>query len=447
MGEPVTIVGLHAQNFKRLVAADISAGDAPLVTVGGQNEAGKSSVLDAVAVVLGGAALAPKVPIRRGQKTAVISADLGDLKITRKFRLVVAGEDGEDGERLVSTLEITNADGSAKFASPQAMLDRLLGGAPFHDPLAFAQMRPADRREAVRRVVGLDFSVQDARRRKLLDDRLVLKRRLESAERSIEGVAPYADVPEVEVDPADLLRKIERAEDTHRAAAKARHMYGIECGNLDLLHKHIAAADDRVEKMRQALKLAEDEAAALRAQVPALARAADEELENLKLANDARVDAAPLKQQMAEVAATNKKIKHNDDLRQAEKTIDQLRLELATVDEAVAVIDAEKRAALEGAEFPVEGMSFSDDDVLLGGLPFDQASTSQKLRAGVAMALARAGELRVLLVKAGNDLDQKNLALLGEYARERGAQVWVERVADDPRSVTVFVEDGRVVQP
>jgi hypothetical protein len=378
------------------------------------------------------------VPIRKGQKSAEVSANLSDgLHVTRKFRL-------DDEGRVTSTLEIANADGSATFKSPQAMLDRLLGGAAFYDPLAFSLMRPGDRREAVRKIVGLDFSVEDARRRRLLDDKLAVQRRLESAELAIEGVKPYDDAPAEEIDPAEVLREIEAAEETHKRAELATRSHESAERTLAARLELVQQADLGVEEARRVLAKQEARAAELRSGVPALSHVVDLAAEALKTANDARVDPAPLKAKMADVVATNKKIAFNQHLVRTEAAIDAARLELAATAEAIAVVDQGKRAALEAAAFPVPGMSFSDDDVLLDGLPFDQASTAQKLRASVAMALSRAGALRVLLVKAGNDLDAKNLALLADLAREHRAQVWVERVADDPSTVTVFVEDGSV---
>ena len=48
------IVQLHAENYKRLRTVEISP-DGNIVTIGGRNGAGKSSILDAIYVALGGA--------------------------------------------------------------------------------------------------------------------------------------------------------------------------------------------------------------------------------------------------------------------------------------------------------------------------------------------------------------------------------------------------------
>ena len=65
------IVKLSSENIKKLVAVEITpTGD--VVKIEGRNDAGKSSVLDSIAMALGGAALIPGVPVRQGQKAGKI---------------------------------------------------------------------------------------------------------------------------------------------------------------------------------------------------------------------------------------------------------------------------------------------------------------------------------------------------------------------------------------
>lgn len=437
---PVTIVGLRAENFKKITLVEVVATDS-IVTVGGLNEAGKSSVLDAVATVLGGADLAPKVPIRKGQSKSTVVATLTDgLKITRTFRRLPASEDLP--ERVTSTLEIANADGSATFKSPQAMLDKLLGGGAFHDPLAFSVLRPADRREAVRRIVGLDFSVLDGRRAKLLQDRLLATKELRGLEVQLDTLAKHEDAPAEEIDPDAVMVEIEAAEKTVRAADDALTAHDRALQAVTAQEQAIMARKDTVADLRRRLQYAEDAVNAASADLATHQHVVKTREKAVAAARAAVVDPAPVRARMSEIKSTNAKVQHNRRVDEAVALQALLVQKLEEVGAAVATIDQEKRAALEAAPFPVEGMSFSEDDVLLDGLPFAQASTARRLRVSVAMALARAGQLRVLLVKAGNDLDAKNLGLLAEVAREHGAQVWVERVTDDPASVSVFIEDG-----
>lgn len=96
------IINLHAENFKRLTAVDITPkGD--LVVLTGANEQGKSSVLDAIMAALCGGRGMKDIPepIRRGESWAEVSLDLGDVRVKRIW---------EHGGK--NRIEVTNADGA-----------------------------------------------------------------------------------------------------------------------------------------------------------------------------------------------------------------------------------------------------------------------------------------------------------------------------------------------
>ena len=108
------IVKLQAENIKRLRAVEITP-DGNIVRITGRNGQGKSSVLDAIAYALGGQSLVPSKPIREGEKKAraIVTLDNG-LTVERRFT--------EKG----TVLEVKREDG-AKYGSPQAMIDQMLG--------------------------------------------------------------------------------------------------------------------------------------------------------------------------------------------------------------------------------------------------------------------------------------------------------------------------------
>ncbi|GAG42212.1 unnamed protein product, partial [marine sediment metagenome] len=79
----LTILGLRAENVKRLKVVEIRPdADGGLVVIAGPNAAGKTSVLDSIAMALGGKRLIGPKPIRAGQKTASVKVDLGELIVT-----------------------------------------------------------------------------------------------------------------------------------------------------------------------------------------------------------------------------------------------------------------------------------------------------------------------------------------------------------------------------
>ena len=109
----------------------------------------------------------------------------------------------------------------------------------------------------------------------------------------------------------------------------------------------------------------------------------------------------------------------------------------------ISEIDERKRAELAAAEFPVAGLGFDDDGVLLNDLPFSQASSAEKLRVSVAMGLAMNPRLRVLLIRDGSLLDEESLGIIQEMAEKSDAQIWIERVGEGAEC-QVIIEDGSI---
>ena len=92
---------------------------------------------------------------------------------------------------------------------------------------------------------------------------------------------------------------------------------------------------------------------------------------------------------------------------------------------------------------PVEGIEFGEDSVLLNGVPFEQASDAEQLRASVAIAMAANPKLRVIRIRDGSLLDDEAMQLLGTMATEADMQVWIERV-DSSGRIGFVLEDGHV---
>ena len=96
------LVEMQASNFLILKAVTIRP-DRSVFRISGQNGMGKSSVLSIVSAAIGGSKLCPKQAIRKGETEAMVSADFGALKATRRFRL---RDDGTETSDL--TVEFSN---------------------------------------------------------------------------------------------------------------------------------------------------------------------------------------------------------------------------------------------------------------------------------------------------------------------------------------------------
>lgn len=455
------IVKLVAENVKRLHAVSITP-EGALVTVGGKNGAGKSSVLDSIAYALGGEKLVPSEPIRSGEAEAKIVVDLGDLVVTRKFKREKIVEEPQQGEAAAltdqpyvswgptsSTLTVTNRDG-ARYPSPQAVLDKLLGKLTF-DPLAFARAEPKEQDAILRKLVGLDVAPIEARRRAAFDQRAMLKKTHAIKEAQLAALpfvkdAPAAEVPMDEVGremlKAEELRKV--AEDAQRAASKAE----TALGEADRSVTTVQAELTRLEKQIRELTRQQDEWTAslgkARQHVADLQKevAARHEAAATALAAVPETEGIRLKIKNTEVM--NAAVRGNQKRADAAKELAGIEGDIEIQQNAITAAEMDKKTLLFKTQFPVPGLGLGDDGVTFNGHPFEQAADNEKVRTSVAIGIALNPQLRVLLVRNGNMLDKASLAAVAAQAEASDMQLWVEMVAEDKDGVAVMMVDGEV---
>jgi len=419
------IVELTAENIKRLTAITIRA-DGKSVRLEGGNGAGKTSVLDSIAYALGGKSLIPDKPIRNGQKSGRVRVDLGELIVERRF--TASG----------STLAVMSKDG-AKYPSPQAILDKLVGDLSF-DPLAFVTMKPDEQLETLKKVVGVSFDDLEVQHSEAFEERKVINREVKQLEGELAGLPPtHAETPEEPVSVDALLTELRQAEDHNkRVEAVGRNLYDARRGmqtielEIDQVNSQIADLQRQFEALA---KRKEELRAALQAREELVAQRETEAAE-LKLQ-----DTAPILSSIQQVETVNQKVRENQRRQELAKLIQAKSEEADNITERLEAIELEKQARLATAKFPVPALSFSESGVLLNDLPFKQASAAEQLRVSVGMGMAMNPRLKVLLIRDGSLLDDDNLALLSHMAAEHGAQVWLERVASG-KEVSVVIEDG-----
>jgi hypothetical protein len=401
----VKIIRLSAENIKRLKAVEITP-DGTVQVITGKNAAGKTSVLDAIWLALGGGAASKETPrpIRDGEDHASVTLDLGDLVVTRTW------------SKGATTLTVANADG-ARYGSPQGMLDALVGRLSF-DPLAFTRLSPRDQSAALLDLVDLDVDLDDLARRRqgAYDTRTEVGRDLRALNGQIVGLGPVEEgVPDVEVSAADLAAAFQAGLEANRRAGDAR--------------QRLVNARGIVEQLEQDLVNARASAKAVQAEVAALPEPVDID------ALDAQIRAAD---------DTNRAVRRNAE---RDVAIARRRELTATHDELTATIeaiDAQKAAALAAATFPVDGLGFGEGGVTFGGVPFTQASSAEQIRVSLAMAMALNPRLRVIRILDGSLLDTESMELIAAAAAEHDFQCWIERVEDDSEAAVV-IEDGEAL--
>lgn len=396
------IITLRAENVKRLRAVEITPqGD--VVVIAGRNAQGKSSVLDAIWMALGGGPGAKETthPIREGEKKASVELDLGDIVVTRRWT------------PKGTTLEVAAGETGAKYPSPQTLLDTLIGRLSF-DPLAFANQGAKDQLATLLDVVELPFdpAALDARRRAAFDARTEVNRDVRTLEANLSAIVVPPGAPEVSVSVADLRREYDQA---------------VSVNRLRLDHdERKAAAEQRVLNAEREL----DEA-----------RVELEKLEAIDVPPEQDEDG--LRERLDNAETVNEAVRARQERDRVQEQLDVARQRSEQLTEDLVAIDQEKADGLAAANLPLEGLSFDEEGVLYNGVPFAQASSAERLRVGIAIAMAVNPTIRVIRITDGSLLDTENLALIEQMAGDNDFQVWVERV-DESGKVGVVIEDGEV---
>lgn len=439
--ENLKIIALQAENIKKLVAVEIRP-DGNLVQITGANGNGKTSILDAISWALEGQSVIQGEPIRKGQTKAWVKLDLGDMIVKRSFRK------GDDGE-TTSSISVESKDG-AKFPSPQAMIDKLIGRLAF-DPLAFARMKPRDQFDELKRLVpGVDFDAIEKANKTNFERRTLLNRTAKEKRNLQAAIAASENGPVDRIDEAALIAKLDEA---------GKHNSDIERrkANREALQKEIKRDDDILATMTvKAVEEAQRIEAEAKVRAMKVIEDCQREAEALtisvadrhnKLANAPTlpdpIDTTTIRAEIDTARAENKtriarelKISYRDEA-------DKLEAQASGLTEAMEAREKDKREKIAAAKLPVEAMGFGEGIVTLGGVPFDQASDAEQLRASIGIAMSLNPKLRVIRVRDGSLLDENSLKLLAEMADAKDYQVWIERV-DSSGKVGFVVEDGRI---
>ncbi|MFC6790625.1 hypothetical protein ACFQE0_14010 [Methylobacterium komagatae] len=193
----------------------------------------------------------------------------------------------------------------------------------------------------------------------------------------------------------------------------------------------------------------------MRERAEALDRAADEHEATANKLNERLrtaqplpepIDTAALRERIAEASRLNAAFDARDRRESIEREATDAEAKSAALTDAIAKRKDEMQAAVAKAEMPVPGLTFGADEILLGGVPFEQASSAEQLRTSVAIAMAANPKLRVIRVQDGSLLDEEAMRILAEMAAEADYQVWIERVGVSG-TVGIVIEDGAIRSP
>lgn len=443
------VTEINIMGFKRIDLARITIDNAGnVVTIGGENGNGKSSVLDALQMALGrpknasdfvrktlhdgpglaGEDLPPAMVAAPQTAVKVTVSEVEEGKSTPRFDVIRTVENGS------AKLQVIDKSFGQFIKSPADLLKTIFNETMV-DPKEFLDADPRDRRKTMMQYAGVDPSEIDAA---IKEHREELKS-LETRQTELKGIADeqphYPDAPK-ELASVDALAN-------QLAEVKAYN------ASYESLERDAARLIDQYSSLGR--RIAELEASLAKAKGEQ--SAVSKELEKSKEKRDSfkLIDASKIEAQLAGIEEANRKVRANETRERCITNWKEAEKKVGETLDAIRALERTKRDMLAKAKFPVEGLGFDDTDATFEGLPVSTWSTAQALRIATAIRLALSPEFPLVIIRDGNDIDNKTLAQIAEEAEKYNAQVIVERVANETeegwdRSCTFYMKDGALVQ-
>lgn len=435
---PQHVLGLTIENVKRMYAAELQlSGEGGLVLVTGENDNGKSSVLDSVCMALNPDFI-PEVPIRAGAEKARIVVTTEDLVITRRFT------------NKTDTLEVKSRDGKVQ-RSPAALLESLIAQIGF-DPLEFSKL--ADKQQAAQLLeicpVPLDLAQNAAETAAAYERRTEANREVKREEAYLSGLPqPEANAPQP-VDVSALNAQLDELRGRYSAQDAVRTKLPLVAEELTRASNTVNATGDRISELKRQLQEQESKLVE-QLQREQQVRTSLEQLQATVAAlPNLLPEGAALRQQLADAQSINERAKEAKDralaISKAQGELDRAKAAQKAASDAYEALVKQRADALQNAQFPFKALSISPEGaVLLNGVPLRQASQAQRIRVGVALAVVANPKIRVAFIREGSLLDKKSLEMLAELAKAHNLQVFVELV-ESANPAAIHIVNGAVAK-
>lgn len=402
----IKINELTIENVKRIKAVRIEPAASGLTVIGGRNNQGKTSVLDAIAWALGGDRFRPGDAVREGSTIPPM------LNIKLSNGLIVERK-GKN-----SDLKVTDPTGQK---GGQQLLNEFVEQLALDLP-RFMQASSRDKADTLLRIIGVGdkLNALEAEEKTLYNRRLEIGRIADQKLKFAKEMPYYPSVPEEPVSPSELIMRqqdiLARNGENQRLRAKRAE-----------LEHQLASAQNELSKWRNTVDtltaqydMACREASDLQDESTAELEASIRDVENINVKIRANLD----------------KQKAEDDARYYARKYDELSVQLNSTRQA-------KSDLLNSADLPLPGLSVEEGELRYNGKPWDCMSGSDQLKVSAAIVRRLKPECGFVLMDKLEQMDVDTLREFGDWLEAEGLQVIATRVAVG-EECSVVIEDGYV---
>lgn len=403
----VKITQFEAENVKRVKAVTLTPAADGLTVIGGRNNQGKTSVLDALAWALGGDRYRPSAAQR---DESVIPPRLR-VKLSNGIVVERSGKN--------SDLKVIDETG---HRAGQQLLNTFVEQLAVDMP-RFMAATDKEKADTLLRVIGLEDQVNalEKQEAELYDQRRAVG---QIADQKAKYAKELPNYPEAPNEPVSAMELIQRQQD-------------ILAQNGENQRKRLRASElaAQVEQLDRQLKEIQDRLAAAKADLEIAQKDA------LDLEDESTDQ---LERDIRNIEEINTKVRTNQDKLRAEAEAKDYQDKYDTLTAQIEVVRKEKRDLLLGAALPLPGLSVDNGVLTYQDKPWDCMSGSEQMKVAAAIVRALKPQCGFILMDKLEQMDADTLREFGAWMEAEGLQGIATRVSTGGEC-TIIIEDGEAV--
>lgn len=398
---------LEIENVKRIKAVKLEPKENGLTIIGGNNNQGKTSVLDSIAWALGGEKYKPSQAAREG---SVIPPT---LHIVMNNGLVVERK-GKN-----NSLKVTDPSGQK---AGQQLLNEFVEQLALDLP-KFMESSGREKARTLLQIIGVgdQLDTLDKEEKELYNERLYIGRTADQKEKFAKEQPYYPDAPKELVSPSELIRQ----------------------------QQEILAQNGENQRKRERLHELEQEYQKVNEQIEMLLRKQSEIESGLVIARKSASDlhdesTAELEESISNIEEINRKVRANLDKDKAEDDAREYRNKYDSLTSKINEVRDKKMKLLDSADLPLPELSVKDGELVYKGQQWDNMSGSDRLKVSTAIVRKLNPKCGFVLLDKLEQMDLDTLKEFGVWLENEGLQAIATRVSTD-EECSIIIEDGYVV--
>lgn len=415
---PVKITSLELENVKRVKAVKLEPTENGLTVIGGKNNQGKTSILDAITWALGGDKYKPSQPKREG---SMVDPHI-QIQLSNGILVERSGKN--------SALKVTDTTGRK---AGQKLLDTIISSFALDLP-KFINSSAKEKANTLLQIIGVgdQLTAFDNKESAAYTRRTEIGRIADQKKKYADEMPQWDGVPEEIVSASELIKQQQDILARNGENQRQRN-------NLDDLKKQYSTKgweldrlDNQIEELQKKRNVLWDDLKDLDNKIGACSKT----VEQLK-----DESTAELEQSIADIDSINAKVRDNLNKQKAEDEASEYQKQYDDLTQEIEAVREDRMKLLDNAKMPLPGLSVDHGELTYKGQKWDNMSGSEQMIVATAIVRELNPKCGFVLLDKLEQMDVDTMNEFGAWLQKEGLQAIATRVSTGDEC-SIYIEDG-----